>query len=326
MTKYIESVINFFKENYIAMINFVLALIVLSIIAIFLLKLFKWVLKKNGVEQMTSRFALMITRFVLFLIVILVSLSIAGVEVTGLTTAISAILLAIGMALKDSIAHVANGLIIVSSKKFKQGDYISVDGVEGNIEDINFIFMTLKTPDGKRITMPNSTILNNPTTNHYVYPYRRINLEINVAYETDIDLAKKVILDSVKSCGLVRLDPAPSCNLKTFNDSSITLFTMVYVDSSDYWTAYYQVTDVIFNELKRHNISIPYQQIEIRERTDKVVMPVRGEGLSQRIEKERHEEKKRKITFDNIEDISFKDIVPKKKKKAKKAPSKEEKK
>lgn len=95
----------------------------------------------------------------------------------------------------------------------------------------------------------------------------------------------------MKSNGKVRLDKDVFCRLKKLNDSSINFFAYCWVDNEDYWDVYYYVVENTFNEFKRNNISIPYNQIEIRERTDQVVYPVENDKLPKRVEKVRKQEK-----------------------------------
>ena len=98
---------------------------------------------------------------------------------------------------------------------FKKGDYISVDGVEGSIHDINFLFTTIMTTDNKKITIPNSTIVNSAVTNYGANNVRRVNFTFGVAYECDVEDVKKLIIKVMKSNGKVRLDMEVFCRLKT---------------------------------------------------------------------------------------------------------------
>ena len=81
----------------------------------------------------------------------------------------------------------------------------------------------------------------------------------------------------------------PFCRLKVLGSSSIDFFANCWVDGSDYWDVYYYVVENVYNEFKRNNISIPYTQLEVRNRTDKVVMPFNKETLPERVEKVREE-------------------------------------
>lgn len=290
-----ESIKNFFTNNYIGIIKFFAALVLGIILIKIFLNIVKRIMRRTKMEKVTQSFLYGILKFCLYLVLILILLSILGISISGIITALSALVLAIGMALQNNISNLANGIVIISSHMFKKGDYISVDGVEGSIFDINFLFTTIMTTDNKKITIPNSTIVNNAVTNFGANATRRVNFTFGVAYESDVEKVKKIILDVMKSNGKVRLDKEPFCRLKELNTNSLDFFAYCWVDNEDYWDVYYYVMENVFNEFKRNNISIPYNQLEIRERTDNPVMPVENDSLPLRVEKQRVEEKH---TFD----------------------------
>lgn len=303
-----SDIVNFFKANVWNIVFFFAILIIGIIVIKIVMALVRKILSKTKMEKIAQQFLCTILKFILWLILILLLLSQIGVEVTGLLTALSAVILAVGMALQNAIANVANGIIIISSHMFKKGDYIIINGVEGNIVDINFMFTTLNTVDNRKVTLPNSSILSSNVTNLGAYPKRRVDFTFSVAYETDVELVKKVVVDVMKSDGRVDLTPEPFCRLKTLNSSSIDFFANCWCDNADYWDVYYYITEHVYNEFKRHNISVPYNQLEVRERKDKVKMPVVGKGLPTRVEKVREEKPQ-------TEHEKFKETIEKSKRK-----------
>ena len=288
-----NSIVNFFKSNAWNILWFFVILVVGIIVIKIVLRLVKKLFSRTKIEKMAQQFVITILKFVLHLALILLLLSQIGVEISGILTACSAVILAVGMALQNSISNVANGIIIISNKMFKKGDYIITGGVEGQVTDINFLFTTLITTDNKKITLPNSNILNGEVTNLGAYPTRRVDFMFSVAYETDVELVKKIVTDVMKSDGRVLLDPAPFCRLKVLGASSIDFAANCWCDNSDYWDVYYYVIENVYNEFKRNNVSIPYNQLEIRERKDNVVMPVIEAPLQERVEKVREIEEER---------------------------------
>lgn len=287
-----QTIKNFFTDNVWKIVGFFGALIIGIIVVKLLLNMTKKIMGKTKMEKVAQSFLYAVIKFCLYLVLILVLLSIIGVSLSGVLTAISALLLAVGMALQSNIANLANGIIIVSSHMFKKGDYIIVNGVEGSIEEINFLFTTIMTTDNKKITIPNSTIINNSVVNSGANKTRRIDFTFGVAYESDVEQVKKIVIDVMMSDGRVLLDPPPFCRLKYLQESSIDFFANCWVDKEDYWDVYYYVIENVYNEFKRHGISIPYNQIEVRERKDKVVLPYNKEELPKRVEKERKESKR----------------------------------
>lgn len=287
-----NSIVDFFSRNVWNIVIFFAVLFIGIIVIKLVLNITRRILNRTKMEPIAVGFIMAILKFLFYLFLVIALLSILGIEITGIVTALSAVFLSVGLALQNTIANVANGIIIVSSKMFKKGDYIAVNGVEGSITQINFLYVTLLTPDNKRITLPNNALLNNVVTNFDSNNTRRINFTFEVAYDNDVELVKKVVIDCMKSNGLVRLDPAPFCRLNGLGDSNLQFTARCWCDREDYWTVYFDLTETVFNEFKRHNIGIAYNQIEIRERTDTPATYVVGEALPPRVEKKRNTRKR----------------------------------
>ena len=289
-----ETIVNFFKTNVWGIVLFFVILFAGITIIKILINVTNKVLNRAKMEKIAQQFIMGAVKVVLYLILVLILLSRIGVEITGIITALSALILAVGMALQSNIANLANGVVIVATKMFKKGDWISVNGVSGGVVDINFFFTTLNTADNKRITVPNSAIVNGEVENAGANKTRRVDFTFSVAYETDVELVKKIVLDVMKSNGKVIDNDknTPFCRLKTLGASSIDFFANCWVDKEDYWDVYYYVVENVYNEFKRNNISVPYNQLEVRTRTDAVVMPFNKEPLQARVEKERKVEER----------------------------------
>lgn len=286
-----NSIVNYFETNVWNIVWFFVILLVGVLLIKVILGLVRKMLSKTKMEKIAQQFICTALKFCLWLVLILLLLSQVGIEISGILTAISALILAVGMALETNMANLANGIVIVSNHMFKKGDYIIVDGVEGNITDINFLFTTLLTSDNKKVTLPNSTIVNSSVINLGANEKRRIDFTFSVAYESDVELVKKIVTDVMKSDGRVYLDPAPFCRLKTMNASSLDFFANCWCDNEDYWDVYYFVMEWVYNEFKRNKISVPFNQLEVRERKDNVKLPVVGKKLPERVEKVREAKK-----------------------------------
>lgn len=290
-----NSIVNYFETNIWNIIFFFVILFLGIIIIKIVLRVLRKMLSKTRMEKIAQQFICTAVKFGLWLLLILLLLDRIGIEISGILTAISALILAVGMALENNMANLANGIVVVSNHMFKKGDYIVVDGVEGNITDINFLFTTLLTSDNKKITIPNSTIVNNSVVNLGANEKRRVDITFSVAYESDVELVKKIVIDVMKSDGRVYLDPEPFCRLKTMNSSSLDFFANCWCDNDDYWDVYYYVVEWVYNEFKRNNISVPFNQLEVWERKDHTKVPVIGASLPKRVEKVRAEKKEKDV-------------------------------
>ncbi len=304
-----NDIVNFFRANVWNIVLFFAVLLFGIIIIKLFINIFRRILNKTRMEKIAVGFLVGVVKLLLYLCLVLALLSIIGVEVTGVLTALSAILLSVGLALQENIANVANGIIIVSSKMFKKGDYIKVDDVEGSITQINFLYTTIMTTDNKRITLPNSKIVNSAVIDFDSNSTRRVNFSFSVAYESDIEKVKSLIIDCMKSNGKVLLTPEPFCRLNAMKDSSLEFVARCWCDKEDYWSVYYDTMETVFNEFKRNNISVPFNQMEIRERTDTPSLPIIGQGLPERVEKQREN-----VSKIDLENSSFSEIFSAKRK------------
>ncbi len=298
MKNFWNDIVRFFENNVWNIILFVATFVIGMIVVKLLINVTKRMLNKTKMENITQSFIVAILKVLLYLILVLMLLSIIGIQISGIITALSAVVLAVGMALQNIIANVANGMVIVSAHMFKKGDWIEVNGVSGAVLNINFLFTTITTSDNKKVTIPNSTIINNEVINSGSYDSRRVDFTFSVAYESDVEKVKQIIVDVMKSNGCVYLDPEPFCRLKTINASSLDFFANCWCDRTDYWGVYYYIVENVYNEFKRNGIYVPYSQLEIRERKDTVNLPVEGKGIPERVEKVR-EEKEKELDLEN---------------------------
>lgn len=279
-----NDIVTYFTTNYWNIILFFAILLIGIIVVKILVKLMRRILSHSKMEKIAQSFLISIVKYLLYLVLVLILLSVIGVNLNGILTALSAAILAVGMALQNNIANLANGIIIVSSHMINEGDFIQVDDVTGTVKTINFLFTTVNTTDNKRVYVPNSTIVNSSLTNFGVNGTRRVDFTFSTSYDADVEFVKKTVIEVMYSLGKIKEDPKPFCRLKTLNASSIDFFANCWCDAKDYWDVYYYVTENVFNEFKRRGISVPYAQTEVRIRTDNVKMPVAGEKLPEREE------------------------------------------
>lgn len=285
-----NSIVNFFSNNVWNIVKFFAILILGYFACKLIIKLVRKILSKTKLEQLTQKFFMSALKVFVWVIYVMTLLKVIGVDLTGVVAALAACAVAVGLALENSLSNLASGLILVSSKMINCGDYIAVNGVEGTVDNIGLLETCIRTVDNKTIYIPNSAMVNNSLTNYSTQKTRRLDFDFDVDYATDINKAKQVVLNVLNSNGKIRLDPAPTCRLKTLKDSSLSLFTTCWVDSEDYWDVFYYVTDRVFDEFKKNNIDIPFNQLEVRLRNDEVVSPVYSDSLPKRVEKVRQEE------------------------------------
>ncbi len=305
-----NAVTSFLSDGGLKILKALLVFIVGFILIKLVMKIVKSIFSKTSMEKITQSFLLSIIKFVLNLILIITVLQSLGIATTGLIALISAAGLAVSLALQNSLSNLANGVVIITTKPFREGDYVSINGVEGSVKNIKMLTTSIVTADNKMVVLPNSSIVTNEVVNYNALKTRKVTFAFDVDYASDINQVKQIILDVMTSNGKVRLEPAPFVALKTLKDSSLGFTASCWVDCEDYWSVYYYVMENVFNELKRNNINIPFNQVEVRLRNDEVVMPVNKDALPLRVEKERPEQ----IEGDIVDNLFY--IVNKKIKKS----------
>lgn len=104
-----------------------------------------------------------------------------------------------GVALKDLVSSIFSGMLVSVDKAFKIGDYVTIGGNSGTVQDIGLLTTKLITDDGKKVYIPNQVIFNSPFFNITASPQRRIIFNLEIPVGEDIDKAKNVILETIKT-------------------------------------------------------------------------------------------------------------------------------
>ncbi len=220
-------------------------------------------LKKKSIDSMLEGFALSILKFVLMFVLIMAILQNFGVETTSLIAVLGAASLAIGLALQSNLSNFASGVMLVTLKPFKVGDYVEAGGTAGTIVEIGTFHSTLKTPDNRKILVPNNGITSGSIINYSAYSERRVDLVVGVSYDSDIDHVKKVIKEVIDNHELVLADKPVLIRLSAMASSSLDFNVRVWTYTENYWTVFYDLNELIKKKLDAEGISIPYPHVTV---------------------------------------------------------------
>ena len=128
---------------------------------------------------------------------------------------------AIGIAFQNVLSNLFAGVLILLREPFRAGDQIAVADIRGTVEDVNLRETVVRTFDGRRVLVPNSTVHGNVLTVQTGYEHIRTTVVVGVDYETDLARARTLILDAVRTVPGVAADPAPQCLLDELAPSTI---------------------------------------------------------------------------------------------------------
>ncbi len=225
-------------------------------------------LRSNKLDKSASTFIVSLITVVLYVALAIVVVSSLGFSTAGIIAAFSAVALAIALALKDSLASLANGVIIIFTKPFKKGDYVAIGGMEGLVQDIRLFNTKILTYSNETIIVPNSDVLGSKLVNYSDMPLRRVVIEVPVPYSADVDAVKAFLLESVKAYEHVVETPAPSVVLAEYGESTLKLSVRAWGTTEKYWDLYFDLREIILKALDEHGIEKPHNQLEVRMRGD----------------------------------------------------------
>lgn len=234
------------------------------------LRVIKWIEKLIKKENKYSRvdksmksfivsFASIGLKIVLFIFI----LNILGVPLASMLGIISSCAIAVGLALQGGLSNIAGGVMIMIFKPFKEGDYIIVNGNEGTVKETTLFYTTITTPDNKTIQLPNGNLSNSDITNVTGCTKRRVDIELSVSYDSDIEKVKEIIQTEIDNHELILKDEDIVVRMKDMADSALIFVARVWVLTDDYWTVNFDLKESIKKSFDKNHIEIPFPQVDV---------------------------------------------------------------
>jgi small conductance mechanosensitive channel len=226
-------------------------------------------LERNKVDLALVNFLTSITYYTLLVLVVVAAAGRIGINTASFLTIIGAAGLAVGLALKDSLANFAAGVMLVLFKPFTIGDVVTAAGITAKVENINIFNTIFTTPDNQMIIVPNNKIMSEIITNINAKDTRRIDLTVGISYSDDMAKTKEILAGLAREDSRVLTDPAPAIAVAELADSSVNLVFRPWVKTADYWNVRFDLTEKIKNSLDAAGISMPFPQQDVHLFVDK---------------------------------------------------------
>ena len=185
-----------------------------------------------------------------------------GVELLPLIAGLGVAGAGIALATQGVLSNMVAGLTIIFTKPYRVGEYISIVGVEGQVEAITLFNTALNHPDRSRIIVPNRKVVGEILHNYG--RIRQSDVRVGVAYESDLAVALGAIGDLVRANPRVLADPAPVIQVVMLADSAVQIAIKPWVAVADYGAVAGELNVSLLEELRRRGIGIPYPQREVR--------------------------------------------------------------
>ncbi|MBS9432496.1 small-conductance mechanosensitive channel MscS [Photorhabdus hainanensis] len=221
------------------------------------------VMSLRGIDVTVSDFLAAIVRYSIIAFTIIAVLGKLGVQTASVIAVIGAAGLAVGLALQGSLSNFAAGVLLVAFRPIRAGEYVILGAVEGTVVQVQIFSTTLRTADDKIIVIPNGKIIADNVINTSREPNRRTQIMVGVAYNADIDEVKKVLGDVIAADNRIQHDKGVTIRLHEMAPSSLNFVVRVWTANGDAWEVYWDLMENFKRTLDKHNIGIPYPQMDI---------------------------------------------------------------
>ena len=247
-------------------VNIVAAVIILIVgvlIAKVVARTLNQVMRSRHIDITVADFLSAIIRYGIIIFTIIAALGRVGVQTASVIAVIGAAGLAVGLALQGSLANFAAGVLLVTFRPFRAGEYVDFGGTAGTVLVVQIFSTTLRTYDGLMIVVPNGKILSGNITNFSREPNRLVNLTISVSYDADIDTVKSVITDIIKADSRVLQDKGITVGLNNLGASSLDFMVRAWVKSGDLQNITFDLLERFKRAFDERQIGIPYPQMDV---------------------------------------------------------------
>lgn len=220
-------------------------------------------MERAHVEPVLIGFLTNMLFYALMVAVVISAIGQLGVQTTSFIAVLGAAGLAVGFALQGSLANFAAGVLLILFRPFKIGDFVTVGGVSGIVEEIGILFTQMRTPDNKRIILPNSQAMGSEIINFAANPTRRVDMVFGISYSDDIDKAKGILKDLIAADERILKDPEPMLVVGELGDSSVDFFVRPWVNKDDFWGVYFDMHENVKKRFDAEGVSIPFPQRDV---------------------------------------------------------------
>lgn len=202
-------------------------------------------------------------KFVLNVLIVVICVAVLGVPVASIIAVFATVGAAIVLAMQGSLSNVASGIVLLITRPFRLNDWITAGERTGEVVELGLFYTTIRTIENLDIIIPNSELTTAVIINLSREDRRRANFTLKVAYGSDTEKVRRVVLDYIASCPLILKDPEPFCAMNAMSDSSIDFIIRFWCESSKYWDNWFVFLEGLYNELGRQGIQIPFNQIDV---------------------------------------------------------------
>ena len=254
--------------------NLVVAVIVYlvgSFIIKWINRLITKLLNRSKIDPSLFSFLKSIVKVVLWFVLLIIIISILGIETSSFIALFASAGVAVGLALSGTLQNFAGGVMILLFKPFKVGDYIEAQGFAGTVKEIQIFNTIIRTNDAQTIIIPNGGLSTGSLKNYSTEKYRRVDLDFKFAYGADLDKVKAAINEVQASNPLIiqnavedsKIVAAPWVGITEFSEGGVVVNTRTWCKGADYWTVYFYMNETVYQQLKSRGFMFPRKAMDV---------------------------------------------------------------
>ena len=228
-----------------------------------ILKFFSNNLRHEHIDPTARTFLSSFIRIALNCVLVVTIVAILGVPIASVLTVFATAGAAIALAVQGSFSNMMGGVMLLMFRPISKGEFVEIDGQKGTVNEVGIFYTQLKTPDNLTVSIPNGTMTSSTIVNYSREENRRVDVLIDVSYDSDIDEVKKVLAYVVERCEHALSTPAPVIMFADMKDSSVEMAVRVWAPSSKYWAVKSYLLEESKIALEKANIEIPFNQLDI---------------------------------------------------------------
>ncbi|WP_226007262.1 mechanosensitive ion channel family protein [Natrinema salinisoli] len=228
-----------------------------------------WLADANYVTAHQEGVVFRVMQVCILIAVGLASLSLWNVDLGGLLVGAGFLGIVLGLAARQTLGSLIAGFVLMFSQPFEIGDWVQIEEHEGIVMDITIINTRLRSFDGETVVLPNDRVSSSTIINRTKRKRLRLQQEVGVDYDTDLERAEAVALEAIEAVEQVAPAPKPEVIPTGFGDSAVTLECRFWIQPPNVrrkWQAKRAVVHAVKTAYDREGIAIPYPQRQLSDR------------------------------------------------------------
>lgn len=240
-----------------------LAMLLLSVVIVRLvIRLVDRILKRTRLDGSLHNFIKVMIRILLYFAAILTIASYVGVDVTSLVALLSVVTLAISLSVQNVLSNLAGGVMVMGTKPFKKGNYVSIDGLTGVVDEIGMVYTKLHTIDNRAVMVPNSKVAAATVENYSAFDKRRLELDVSASYDAEPSRVLEALRAAVDRCQPLEGEEIRVA-IQSFDDSAICYHIHFWIPSSRFIQTKFELNTAVWEEFRSHGVEMTYPHLNV---------------------------------------------------------------